>query len=427
MAQYIDFPGGAPYDPLNCNFYGRNFQEYYYDGTNAYTNARNLTGRVTCIKYKTDGQWSYTYYSYNDQGLIEWIVQNNLGLEKKIEYEYDAQGNVIKIVFDRTGTDPFFQWNEYNVLGQLYQIKCNTINTIPTYAKALYTYWPSGTVKTLKLGQSGPSDFAEVLEYTYNVCNRIVSINAGNGVEMIDPSNPSTNFAMKLYYNTGDGIPYYNGNISVADYFTYNPQNPHSPNAKGSHFHRYFFEYDRINRIKEADYKYATSGAIFAWINTSNAFSVTNIEYDNIGNIDTLTRKDETGSGVPFYYNYDPGTNRLDWVQNYNSQSSNNYDYDANGNLIKDVSKDISGTYIQYDYRNLPISLEFNNGDVINYGYDNNDNRVFKQYTPGGGAFGPSGNKYIYDANGRTLAVYDLNGQLKFINIYGLDLIGKQF
>jgi YD repeat-containing protein len=107
-------------------------------------------------------------------------------------------------------------------------------------------------------------------------------------------------------------------------------------------------------------------------------------------------------------------------------QQEGNYNYDANGNLIKDASKGISNDNIEYNHQNLPVKIEFDNGEVIEFSYNQDGNRIFKKYIPVG-SITPTGSYYIYDAQGRTLAVYDLDGNLKFLNLYGLDLMGKVY
>jgi len=407
-------------------------QQFFYDGDSAYTGANNLKTRISCIKYNTDTQWSYTYYSYTDEGWIEWIVQDVMGIEKKIKYEYDLQGNITKTIYDAEGTDRFYVRYDYNNLGQLSKVYSSLFYYKPTYPDATYEYWPTGAVKQIKLGQNGErtNDFAEILDYTYNTRDWLTSINAPDGVDDIDFSDPDNNFAMHLYYNTGDGIPYYNGNISVADYFTHNPQSSHSPGATTSHFHRYLFEYDKISRLMKADFNRASSGGTFTWL-SSSSFDLPEIKYDDVGNITSLIRNDDAGSGDSLNFNYESSTNRLDWVENNDysgtEQSSDNYVYDYNGNLIEDHVKSItSSQQIIYDYRNLPTYVEEqDDNNSIYYAYDFNGNRIYKYYDEFEGSNNDTKRYYLRGKDGNTLAVYDKNKNLIFYNLYGLDLIGR--
>ena len=155
----------------------------------------------------------------------------------------------------------------------------------------------------------------------------------------------------------------------------------------------------------------------------SSKYKLPALGYDLQGNIENLTRNDQNGTGTAMNYHYISGTNKLEYVQGYNSQSAGNYVYDAIGNLIKDISSNISTHPIDYDYRNLPIRIQPNSGDIeLSYQYDYDGNRVMKKYDDDGTI---TGKYYINDKDGRNLAVYDLDGELLFINIYGLDLIGR--
>ena len=390
-----------------------------YDGADAYSGAQNLKGRVSRIKYKTGSGWGYVWYSYTPEGWVEWMVTDvyNVG-QKKTEYEYDLQGNIIKMVYDRNGNDSFFQWQIYDALGRLSKVKVNTTNSEPAQAKAVYSYWPGGQVKKLSLNEQGNGGFMEVLDYKYNERNWLTSINAPSNI--YDASNNGNSFGMRLYYGSGSGstfTPQYNGNIAAAEYYT-KRDGYSEDNATGSFYHRYEYGYDALSRIKNANYYY-DSGAI--WESAGNPFKLYNINYDNMGNFQTLSRNNESGTSKTYNYNYYSGSSRLKNTDG----SGSDYTYDANGNVTSDVNKGVSR--VDYDYRNLPTRVTFTNGDIIEYAYNHEGNRVYKKYTPAGSAYASSGSYYIYDAQGRTLAVYDLDGQLKFINLYGLDLIGKIF
>ena len=129
-----------------------------------------------------------------------------------------------------------------------------------------------------------------------------------------------------------------------------------------------------------------------------------------------MLRKNESGSGSVFTYNYNSDTNQLNYVAGL--QSQNYYGYDANGNVD---DKGIWDT-IHYDFRNLPSNMSnyYQNMEFI---YDADGNRVKKYHT----AYGDETTTYyIRGINGETIAVYDGAG-LKFINLYGLDLIGKVY
>jgi len=398
-------------------------QQIYYDGDNAYTGANNLLGRVSCIKYKTDNQWSYIYYSYTDEGWVEWMVNDIMGIEVKIEYEYDLQGNVTKLIYDSDGNEKLFCWYEYNELGQLSKVYSSQFYFKPTYPDVIYEYWPTGAVKTLKFGQEGSSQYAEEMEYTYNERDWLKTINTN------DVLQNNNKFAMELYYNNPNGttaIPQYNGNISVAEYCSGTPEfEPLDPQTVNKH--KYEFSYDPLYRLTGANFFYGNQGS---W-SSSNHYKVENITYDGIGNILTLTRKNDNGVGNSYNYFYESGTNRLDWVDNNEhngtEQIPDNYVYDSNGNVIEDHVKSInSSQQILYNYRNLPTYVEEQiNNNSIYYAYDFNGNRIYKYFDSVEGSSNDTKRYYLRGMDGNTLAVYDKNKNLIFYNLYGLDLIGR--
>jgi hypothetical protein len=292
-----------------------------------------------------------------------------------------------------------------------------------------YTYWPSGQVKALSMAEQSAGVFSEILDYEYTTRDWLANINAPDGVH----PTTGTNFSMHLYYDdipsdfydapSGGVLPQYNGNISMAGYYTNRPDGDSYGTYK-SKYHRYIYYYDDLSRLTKAHF--AINGPTTPAWHAQDWFTVPEITYDVMGNIEELTRNDQTGSGSLRSYNYYDNSNKLEYVQNYMGQQEGNYNYDANGNLIKDASKGISNDNIEYNHQNLPVKIEFDNGEVIEFSYNQDGNRIFKKYIPVG-SITPTGSYYIYDAQGRTLAVYDLDGNLKFLNLYGLDLMGKVY
>jgi hypothetical protein len=127
----------------------------------------------------------------------------------------------------------------------------------------------------------------------------------------------------------------------------------------------YTFDYDDADRLKKADYGYYSSG----WQTTSKN-DVTNLQYDDNGNITSLDRYDIDGSLMDdFTYHYTMSSygNRLLYVDDavsssiadddIDDQETGNYTYDGNGNMTGDAGKNISS--IEYDIKNLPYQMDF--------------------------------------------------------------------
>jgi YD repeat-containing protein len=386
-------------DPNYPTAYHTPLIKYYYDA-NGYPGANYLTGRPAKIEYKdiNSSEWGVTYYSYTDEGYIEWIKQDLPGDEiaiKTIAYEYDYLGRMIKMIYEEGGPEEFHVWYEYNQQGQLEKVYSNNNENKPGTADAIYTYWPTGQVHTLELGEE------ETLTYNYTTRDWLRDINAPNGIE--SASGP---FATYLNYN-------YNGNIYQQSCYTPTTAAPNNP--IDARINRYTFDYDRANRIIEANCDFYHDYYSSYW-QSSSAYDLLNIGYDRSGNLAQLTRKNENGSGSQYTYYYNSNTNQLNYVAGL--QSQNYYGYDANGNV------DDMGIWdtINNDFRNLPYYMS-NSYQRMRFIYDADGNRVQKYHE----AYGDETRTYyIRGINGETIAVYSHTG-LKFINLYGLDLIGKAY
>jgi hypothetical protein len=385
---------------------------YFYDdpASGCPQTQHNVKGRLSKVEYQDENSsnWGTTYYSYTNEGWIEWIIQDLPGNEvanKTIEYEYDLQGDVTKINYNPGEEEKMFFWYDYNEQGQLWKVFASTNNIKPSLASAIYEYWPTGQVKKLILGEQSGGGYLEQLNYTYNERDWMKNIN-GNDYDQI------------LYYSgPPNGTSQYNGNISLISYFMNHRIGTHKNNPSGSYAHRYAYSYDDLNRLNAAQFSFL----MYPQNNwkSANNYSVPQISYDGMGNIERLTRNNNAGSGIVYDYKYYDGSNKL---KNLDGSTAINYEYDLNGNLIRDVGKIGAGT-IYYDHRNQPYKVQDESNHTIKYGYDNTGTRIYKKYTTGSNL--NHAYYYVNDATGRTLAVYDKNGDMIFINLYGLDLIGK--
>ena len=156
---------------------------YWYDGEQAYSGASNTNGRLTKVKYLESKNgysnvWGYTWYSYNELGLVEWIVQDLPNLSAiKITYAYDEHGRQTKLGYNVTNSanDHYF-WYEYDGLGRLETVYSHTdSNPNGKVAISRYTYLADGSVKQHKLG-----NVAQTMDYTYDVRGWMDKINHNN-------------------------------------------------------------------------------------------------------------------------------------------------------------------------------------------------------------------------------------------------------
>ena len=197
---------------------------------------------------------------------------------------------------------------------------------------------------------------ANRLTYSYNLRGWLTGI-SGN------------KFSQNLYYNTGNGTPCYNGNISSMTWKAGN-----ETTLRG-----YKFTYDGLNRMLDAVYGESTS-----LTTNANRFTEKVTGYDKNGNILALQRYGQTGAssyGLIDNLTFTLNGNQLNRVDDavtasaYNGgfefkdavKQANEYAYDANGNLTKDLNKNISE--IQYNCLNLPRKVMFTDGSTIEYTY----------------------------------------------------------
>ena len=227
------------------------------------------------------------------------------------------------------------------------------LNNGSTVTLASYTYDNVGRMATKKLHGSSTNQ----LTYTYNVRSWLTGINSGK-------------FTQNLYYNTGSGTPYYNGNISSMTWKSGN-----ETTIRG-----YKYSYDAMNRLTAGNYG---EGSTL----TSNTGRYSEIvgQYDKNGNISAgFVRNGLLSTGGYGTMNALVMTldgNHLKAVRNATGGTAapgsfgfvdgvtqtTEYTYDNNGNLTQDLNKGISN--ISYNSLNLPQVVTFSNGNTITYLY----------------------------------------------------------
>ena len=367
---------------------------YYYDGDHIpYSGSYipdNEKGRLTKVSFRdlsvATTSWGHTYYSYNSQGLVEWIIQNlaQIGMSsaKLVEYHYDELGRLTRRDYQPVSpADRFITWYEYDVLGRLAAVYTDTDTDVAGRVKeAEYTaYHADGQVRQLKLGNSA----VQTVDYTYTVQGWLERIN--------DPTSTSTlgtdEFGMYLDY-------FDNGNVKQQDW-----RQP----GLNSNLATYIYSYDDANRLKGADFVGGT------------AYDVT-YSYDKNGNLRGATRRNQSGSyaAAPFIMSIDPGSNRLVEIEDANDVYVPGYD--ASGNMTSNPFNGL--TSADYDWRNLPAQV-LKGATTLQYAYDGEGNRVRKQLVGG------TETHYIRGAEGETIAVYE-DGVLLFHNILaGSEIIGN--
>ena len=151
------------------------------------------------------------------------------------------------------------------------------------------------------------------------------------------------------------------------------------------------YTYNTYGELNKVDYSdYSTTNTLITTAKYDETFT-----YQSNGNINTLTRKNDTGALIDtLTYNYVANNVRLNRVndvsanaaghnQNGQSTSGNIYTYDANGNLKSDLYRGVNN--INYNHLNLPILIQKVDGSKLEMTYDAGGTLLTrKTYTTGG-------------------------------------------
>jgi|GEM_PF-4947360 len=372
------------------------YVKYSYDGVNAATGAANTKGNLTRIEYDdpNSANSGFTWYSYNDLGLVEWVIQRPPGFAQdiKIEYTYDEVSRLTRVFYNPPGNyDDHYFYYFYDELGRLSKIT-SSANGEPSneLTEAEYTYFADGQVEQLILG-----DGAQQVDYDYTVQGWLGAINGGAIAS-------GDKFGMSLMYDN-------TGNIEK--------QNWAQAGATITNTLTYDYTYDLANRLTTAAFN-DPNGTL----DNNNGFDGS-FTFDKSGNLKSLIRRaGTTGNAyksVPSI-TYATNSNRITGISYENwpsSATSQNVTYDANGNIR---SNSIQGIItINYDWRNLPKEIETGNS-ILKYTYDAEGKRVKKI------ADTIVTTTYIRGADGQTIAAYDGSGNMMFLNILsGGQIIGQ--
>ena len=255
-----------------------------------------------------------------------------------VETEYDVGGKVLSTTKYPYGLKPngmnrkITERYVYDRLGRVSDVysKNGSGNKVPV---AHYDYYPTGSVRTVKLGNS------LTLSYTYHISGAVKT------AEVRSADNREI-YADTLYYeDCGNNActPQYNGNISrMAHHLA------HENNNYGE-FRDVRYTYDELNRLtKVNDTKQDVFDEMFA--------------YDAQGRITAQRRAGNVVNPTGGEYSYYSGKNRLKSVADNmggtaderNMSDTANFVYDSVGNLTYDKSK---GMEILYDWRGMPIEF----------------------------------------------------------------------
>ena len=207
---------------------------------------------------------------------------------------------------------------------------------------------------------------AGTVTYDYNLHGWTTNIN-------------SRDFHEELHYTDGVGTPCYNGNISSQLWST----------SDYGQIRGYKFEYDNLDRLKEAVY-----GETPSLSDKQNRYNEKVLEYTANGTIKRFQRrgrKDNGEYGKIDNLNIKLNGNQLlsvtddalpankyssfNFIDGANEQTE--YEYNGVGALIKDLNR---GLTVSYDNLNNPRRIDFKGGNSITYTYLPDETLIRKGY-----------------------------------------------
>lgn len=425
---------GLPTSPVNLTLAGV-LTTAGISSTNYIQN--NLSGNAAITFTKPNATISsITWYSYNIYDRLQWIVQYNEGIgAKTIDYEYDHNGNLKKVLFQKYKTNELFvHQNTYNINNVLTKVETSTDN-INFATDADYSYYKTGELKRINIAQG-----LQGLDYVYTLGGQLKSINHPSLEASKDPGGDSNDvFGLTLdyyrgdYLRTGRNITFsptagtdYNGNIKAARW---------ANKGKANDQVAYLYNYNRNNWLTDAVFGSADPST--ASINSNNTLNEGGLTYDANGNIKSLKRTNHTGNTIDdLTYKY-ADKNQLNQVVDSgvviansddikNQTDPQNYKYDAIGQLSENVSEKLK--YI-YNTQGLVTEVKKDNISLVKFFYNERGQRIKKESYNTNSPYNLQATTfYELDLSGNTIAVYNLpnDGSITQteLPIYGLSRLG---
>ncbi len=374
----------------------------------------------------TQNDNSATYYSYDDLGRVEWMVQTNDYLDepKKVEYTYDFLGNVLEVAYQADKTDAFYHHYEYDKSKRLKKVY-TSLNGTTKNLQATYHYYLHGQLKRVELG-----DKNQGIDYVYNINGMLKSINSPDN--SLDPGKDGNNeFASDVFgafykYFHGD----YNRNNEILSFSNQNNLNANQGNSIAEQFNGNIaqilsdgnngnplnakYTYDQRNQLVGASIIPYNVGS------SSESYVLDNIDYDPNGNIKSLRRSTGSGTLHNFNYAYRANKNQLGSVTDAVGPNRA-YQYNPIGQMTNQ-----SGAFTQsISYNAMGLVKGINTpGGNASYTYDDRGFRLRNANSVAAN----NETIYIRDATGNVLSIYQKSGASYVqaeVPIYGASRLGS--
>ena len=317
------------------------------------------------------------------QGLLTGKVQVSSDGGKFVEVlYYDGKGQVVDIRKLQVGKRQTCIHTDYSYTGKPTRIVTNEYSIINGSKNLIVSQiqeneYSKKTDKLLYSALSVNGKKETIQQFEYDELGRIKSVSRGGNVGIVSygynlhgwtTDINSRDFHEELHYTDGVGTPCYNGNISSQLWST----------SDYGQVRGYKFEYDNLDRLKEAVY-----GETPSLSDKQNRYNEKVLEYTANGTIKRFQRrgrKDNGEYGKIDNLNIKLNGNQLlsvtddalpankyssfNFIDGANEQTE--YEYNGVGALIKDLNRGIT---IKYDNLNNLRRIDFKDGNSITYTY----------------------------------------------------------
>ena len=361
-------------------------------GQNVTTNVKGLT---VAHWSRTIGEntWNKSYSFYDIKGRpLQSHNKNHLGGYTKVNSEFDFRGKATKTVTyqkrvatdnELTITNRFSFDHVERLRAQYQQIDANAEKLISGFVhdavgQLLVKYIEPqdesfGYEPELGKPSKGSPGYRLIdihalqkIDYKYNTRGALTQINDVNNFSETNGSDDV--FAYKINYDNVEGFVDPNFPINYNGYITQALWKTANDNVKRN----YKYTYDGLYRLKNADF-------------SDSAYDLENVDYDKNGNILALDRNTYAGY-QHFNYHYNNGNqltsvSGIEMVGISGTSVNKTFTYDPNGNMTSDLDKGVN--LITYNHLNLPETVNFSSGEVIQYDYDASGNKLQKRFVNG--------------------------------------------
>ncbi len=381
-----DYPTTGLSDRV-VSIYDEEVTSLYYISSSSKLEQHYIQNRISYAYSDPDGTNAngdeiYTYYSYDPDGNVEWMLQSIPGMNKKyIEYEYDLIANkVTKVSYNSGMNDQFFYKYNYDSDYRIKSVQTSKDDYLWD-TDAEYIYYAYGPLKRMSIGE----DHIQGLDYVYTINGWLKAINHQALNSTYDPggdggktsSTAKDVFGMSLGYFDGDFKRKYTSGTT-----TYSPFNSDYYTEFGSassYYNTGTYQHDWNTSQGAANEKNGTAVSN-SKVNYRPLYngSITNFTYQQTKVTGTATTPALDSKPLCFMYNYDElyrltqanfdYYNSTNWYRNtiassatYNGFKSS-YSYDLNGNITGLNRYNYSGTQfdaLTYNYTSGTNQLSY--------------------------------------------------------------------